>query len=345
MIRLDSHSLLKGVRKALFFVKNFTAYAVPRAVFRAYCKRCMDSLSADERAMAEDRARYYVRLPRDARVGEKAESHGNVPHPAKSGGKCVMLEDYKFPFGKKHKMSAYFFDLYATVKYFNPKFRMSYAFDDVNWEEDTPTITKSRPVTDGPTMNAIAKLNKERHFRFVNDTLAFTDKKDMLVMRNFVLEQPHRTRFLEMYHDHPLCDIGQINPCDGGTDYQKDFMPVVRQLEYKFICCIEGNDVATNLKWVMSSNSVAVMAKPKMETWFMEGRLEGGMHFIEIKDDYSDLEEKLRYYIAHPDEAQRIIDNAHRWVEQFKNRRMEFHTQLRAMEEYFRQTGQLKIKK
>ena len=41
----------------------------------------------------------------------------------------------------------------------------------------------------------------------------------------------------------------------------------------------------------MSSNSVAVMPRPKYESWFMEGRLQPGVHYIEIKDDYSDLED------------------------------------------------------
>ncbi|GIR91542.1 MAG: hypothetical protein CM15mP92_0060 [Halieaceae bacterium] len=67
-------------------------------------------------------------------------------------------------------------------------------------------------------------------------------------------------------------------------------------LKHKFILCIEGNDVASNLKWVMSSNSVAVMPKPKYESWFMEGKLIPNYHYILIKDDYSDLEEKLNYY-------------------------------------------------
>ena len=33
-------------------------------------------------------------------------------------------------------------------------------------------------------------------------------------------------------------------------------------LDYKFIMALEGNDVASNLKWVMSSNSIAVMTRP-----------------------------------------------------------------------------------
>ena len=59
--------------------------------------------------------------------------------------------------------------------------------------------------------------------------------------------------------------------------------------------------MASNLKWVMSSNSVAVMPRPRYETWFMEGSLVPGYHYIEIKTDFSDLIEKMEYYNAHPD--------------------------------------------
>jgi len=72
-------------------------------------------------------------------------------------------------------------------------------------------------------------------------------------------------------------------------------MTIDEQLEYKFILSLEGNDVATNLKWIMSSNSLAFMPRPKYETWFMEGNLVPNHHYILIKDDYSDLEERLKY--------------------------------------------------
>ena len=41
--------------------------------------------------------------------------------------------------------------------------------------------------------------------------------------------------------------------------------------------------------------------------------------YIEIKDDYSDLEEKLEYYIKHTDEALEIIHNAHKFIDEFKD--------------------------
>ena len=96
-------------------------------------------------------------------------------------------------------------------------------------------------------------------------------------------------------------------------------MTINEQLHYKFILCLEGNDVASNLKWVMSSNSIAVMPKPKFETWFMEGILVADHHYILIKDDYSDLEEKLNFYIENPKKASSIIENAHKHVSQFQD--------------------------
>ena len=112
-------------------------------------------------------------------------------------------------------------------------------------------------------------------------------------------------------------------------------------LKYKFVMTLEGNDVASNLKWVMSSNSLAVMPRPKYETWFMEGTLVPGYHYVEIRDDFSDLPEKMAYYAAHPEEAERIAAHAHEYIAQFRNKRRERIISLLVLEKYFRMTGQL----
>lgn len=90
----------------------------------------------------------------------------------------------------------------------------------------------------------------------------------------------------------------------------------------------------------MSSNSLAVMPKPTYETWFMEGTLIPNYHYVCIKDDYSDLEERLTYYINHPDEAQAIIDHAHEYVAQFRNKKREDLLSLLVLKKYFERTGQ-----
>ena len=113
------------------------------------------------------------------------------------------------------------------------------------------------------------------------------------------------------------------------------------QLEYKFIVCLEGNDVASNLKWVMNSNSIAVMPPPRHETWFMEGRLLPDVHYIAIKPDFSDVEQRVSYFLSHPDEARRILENAHRWTRQFKDTRTERMLSVAVMYNYLVRTGQL----
>ncbi|WP_036830286.1 glycosyl transferase family 90, partial [Photobacterium sanctipauli] len=100
-------------------------------------------------------------------------------------------------------------------------------------------------------------------------------------------------------------------------------------------------DVATNLKWAMSSNSLCVMPKPKYETWFMEGTLKAGVHYIEVADDYSDLEEKLSYYIAHTQKAQKIITNANEYVAQFKNKEREDLISFLVLKKYFELSDQV----
>ena len=116
-------------------------------------------------------------------------------------------------------------------------------------------------------------------------------------------------------------------------------MTYKEQLQYKFILCLEGNDVASNLKWVMSSNSIAVMPKPKYETWFMEGLLIEDQHYIIIKDDYSDLETKLKFFLDHPQKAKLIVENANRHVNQFKDQKKEDLLSFMVLNKYFNKTN------
>jgi hypothetical protein len=99
--------------------------------------------------------------------------------------------------------------------------------------------------------------------------------------------------------------------------------------------------VATNLKWVMSSNSLAVMPCPRYETWFMEGKLVPNYHYVEIKEDYSDLEDRLIYYIYHIEESFQIIENAHQYIAQFQDKKREDLISLLTLQKYFKQTKQL----
>lgn len=323
-------NLGKGWRKVWFYAGNFVQYAVPNYWFRVRLNRILHSLPEADRVEADRRVDYYNRV---------AAGRGCVAQ-----GVGTSVADFKYPRKKKHKFVTYFFDLYKCVRYFDVRLRFAYEFGDVTEEPVVPSFVKSRRITAAsePTNAVILKLNSVRHFYFVKDKIPFAKKKDMLVSRNIV-RQPQRRQLLEMYHGNPMFDIGQINSDSNGEhpEWVKPYMTIPEQLEYKFICCIEGNDVATNLKWVMSSNSLAVMPRPKYETWFMEGKLIGDYHYVLINDDYSDLEEKMNYYISHPDEAEAIISHAHEYVAKFADKKVERYVSLKVVQRYFERTNQL----
>lgn len=239
------------------------------------------------------------------------------------------------------KKKTYFFDLLKYLKYFDKKFQISYLFGDITHVPTTPTIVKSRPIEGENANSILMKLNSVRHFIFVNDTLEFEEKKDQVVWRGKCYV-PHRVEFVKHFYQHPLCDIGQTNTKgDLSVAWQKNKLSLQEQLKYKFVLAIEGNDVASNLKWAMSSNSLVMMTQPKYETWFMEGLLKANIHYVLLKNDYSDFEEKIEHYIKHPQQAKEIINNAHKHVEQFLNQTNEDIISLHVLDKYFKNSGQI----
>ncbi len=238
--------------------------------------------------------------------------------------------------------SVYFFDAYEFTRYFPQQLKCNYIPGDITQLPSVPSILKSRPLSEKNQNGVLFKLNKIRHFIFLNDKIPFEKKRDAVIFRGKVEGKPNRIKFMEMYFNNPLCDLGDISRSgDVPQEWKTEKKTLCEHLEYKFIMSLEGVDVASNLKWIMSSNSIAVMPKPCHETWFMEGTLIPGYHYIEIKPDFSDLEERLNYYIQHPQEARKIIKNAQRYVEQFKDKKREKLISLLVLQKYFKQTDQL----
>lgn len=241
------------------------------------------------------------------------------------------IADYGIP----KKIRVYYFDSKYYLKHFSPDLRFELLPGDITEVPCIPTIVKSRPIIDSNQNSILLNLDKCRHFNFLIDTIAFSDKKKLLVGRSG-FSQPHRAKFYDMYANHKMCDLKKAT-----RKSDVDYLNIEGHLEYKYILALEGNDVATNLKWIMSSNSIAVMPKPKYETWFMEGSLIPDYHYICIKDDYSDLEEKLTYYNSNLHLAKEIIQNAHHYIDQFRDKKKEKAISLLVLKKYFEQTNQM----
>ncbi|ANI88123.1 lipopolysaccharide biosynthesis protein [Arachidicoccus ginsenosidimutans] len=309
--------------KILYYAQNYFRQIIPAGYYQPKLKAILDSfnlLDDDNKKKILARVNYYNKLEKTTNLSA-----------------AQKLSDLSLKAFTKDGHRSYYFDFYEYGRYFNQDLKGHFLFGDITKIPDEPAIVKSRPVAGFNENSILFKLNKMRHFMFVkNDKKQFAEKKSLLVWRgNVNLKQPHRIRFMERYFGHPMCNIGKVNDNQLNAEWKVGRMTIDEQLEYKFILSLEGNDVATNLKWIMSSNSLAVMPKPKFETWFMEGMLVPDKHYVLINDDFSDLEEKLNYYINHPIDAEEIIKNANNFIAQFKNKRMENLISLMVLDKYF----------
>ena len=312
--------------KMKFFAKAYLQQCVPAWVKRLSLKKKLQLLEkCDDRDYIMKRVDYYCKLSPSTPYNRELFNQ-----------KAVAIQEQPMIQPK-----VYYFDAMEIARYFDQQLRWILKSGDVADLQPVPTILKSRPVGDDNDCSVILKLNRVRHFLFVDDKTAWRDKKNIAIFRGDVGNpkdgnvKPNRKLFMERWFGHPLVDAASTDRIEDHPEWQREKMTIGEHLDYKFIMSLEGNDVASNLKWVMSSNSIAVTPHLKCETWFMEGTLIANYHFIEVKADFSDLEERLNYYIEHPEEAEAIIRHAHEYVAQFKDTKREKLISLLVLKKYF----------
>lgn len=305
--------------RPLYYLRNLVRYyLLPDLLYRRRLAKVLAQLDVrkDQKNIL-DRVNYYNKL-----------------QPGQSTPAALMpLADHKFGKGMR---STYFFDTYEYTRWFSKRLLWHCVSGDVITVPGIPSILKSRPIGEENANSVLLNLDKTRHFVFLRDDIPFRGKEDRAIFRLAITGKPHRVRFMQMYYGSPICEAGIICPTpEFPPEWTRPKITLYDQLGYKFILAIEDNDVATNLKWIMSTNSVAVMPRPTYETWFMEGRLIPDYHYIEIKSDYSDLEERLRYYIEYPEKAEAIIAHAHEYIAQFLDLSRERLISLLVLQKYF----------
>ncbi len=306
---------------------------------RKHILKLYDKLDSKEKAYIDSRVNYYCKIPNIIVVADINEQQpsGHAPY------KVSTLREHSF--FNKIGNTVYFFDTYEYTRYFPQHLKWLHLVGDVFYKLPSPAITKSRiiPAEEEFSNEIIINQDKVRHFCFIKDPFQWEEKKTCVLFRGACHGKPRRELFLRTFINNPLFDIKDTahdssNPPEWRQEKE---LTLYDHLKYRYIMALEGNDVASNLKWVMSSNSIAVMPKPTCETWFMEGKLIPNYHYIEIRDDYSDLLERITYYETHPEEAKNIIQHAHEWCSQFFNKDREDMISVLVLQKYFKASGQL----
>lgn len=185
----------------------------------------------------------------------------------------------------------------------------------------------------------IFKLNTDRHFKDMlelKDKIPFDKKKTKLLWRGtstgygFNNNIPYRTvsrsTLIEKWGNKvsSLMDIALVHE-------NNNRISIKEMLKYKYLLSVEGNDVASNLKWIMASNSVLFMPRPQITSWFMEDQLIPWYHYIPVNDDFSDLEILIKWANDHPLQCKKIINHCHDFVDIFKNNQNEIYLQKKIL--------------
>jgi hypothetical protein len=310
-------TISRTAAKLFYYARNAARDAAPQAMFRGRlaARLAQARLSGET---VRKRLNYYNKL-----------TTSFVPSPA-------AIPAGKVPFSA----SMYYYDLKEFARYFDPGLRIDLEFGDVIGVPEIPRIVKDRPIVDGNENGVLMKLNKFRHFHMPPDSQPFAAKRPIVVWRGH-FNNPIRMRFMEAVGSLPIVDAGSPKP-DAPDQYRKPFLSIDEQRRYRYIVSLEGNDVATNLKWIMSSNSLCLMPPPTYETWFEEARIEPNVHYVPLAPDFSDLADKVAYFENHPSEAQRITAAANAYCRQFGSERDEQAISLLVLYKYFVLSGQIK---
>lgn len=304
---------------------RITDHFVDHQGMRPYCEDAVEILSFARHITQQEtnHIRRYLKatsanqgLPILAQFGDEPTSH---------------LQHIKVPYFKKFRTRVDLTELYRVTM--PPE---AGRIDDPDSQQCTSTRPRMFSKGDDPVYSPILwVLRRTRHFGGLSqipamDT-AWEAKEDKAVWRGTLtgiraISVNHsdyvncmkmlRCRVAYKYDQSSLVDAGlahkwpQFPATINGRSLVKGFLSVSEQLRCKAIIILEGNDVATGLKWALLSRSVVMMPPPTVTSWLMEEILEPWVHYIPLDKDGSNAEERVQWMIDNDEKTRKIAERA-----------------------------------
>ena len=310
---------------------------------------------------AEQRIKYYLGKERNMPVVVRYSSLKESDKPLR-----YCYHDFQgspFPKGK----TTYYQDMTRAIHYLPTFYKTSFLFYPHDRVEGftVPTLVKSRPIH-GYDESILFNMNYIRHFSDVYNVedidIPYHQKKNILVWRgsdtgygfgnNIPFRPVSRQTLVEQYYDYQghEIDVGlssvSVNkqkhslltttPPSSFQKYVKPKMNIKDMLQHKFILSVEGNDVATNMKWILCSNSVAFCPPFTINSWILEEHLHPWQHYIPVRHDFMDLPEKVEWAMNHPTQCEGILEEAHKYMAPFFDMKQENKIMSTILEGYAR---------
>jgi len=231
-----------------------------------------------------------------------------------------------------------------------------YLHGDIGCIESEITLCKNR--CDGNNSSVLLRcLNFHRHWSLYYNKpidIPFENKLDKIFWRGtttgfycyndfgeIITRGGNRFQLIENWFDkNKDIDIGfsfihRYWLEDKYSKYVKGICNPEEFLKHKYILSIEGNDKDSGINWKLNSNSLVLMPKPRVTSWLMETTLVPYFHYILLRDDFSDLEQKLIWCNNNQDKCKEIIKNANAFMHQFHNNDLEQKIEEAVINKYF----------
>jgi len=254
---------------------------------------------------------------------------------------------HKFPFRKLRSLPYYekyrnlltlsdFISIFRSAPESAQKADYLFYHGEKELDDDKPYIRKARKTNDANSV--IFKLSTIRHFlpclTAQKSDIEWDRKNGNIIWRGATTSAKFRNTFVFKYHDKFDIGFSSIKQFPDLTKYQKETLSIKEQLEYKFIVSLEGYDLASNLKWILHSNSVPVMPKPTWESWIMESKLEPYVHYLPLNDQLDNLEELMLWAKNNDEECYKIAQNGKAYMAQFFDQKREKEIQEKLLVKY-----------
>ncbi len=222
-----------------------------------------------------------------------------------------------------------------------------------------PTLTKSANIAEWLSNRCILPLTRNRHWDVIKKVDGsdrnFHEKDDKLVWRGATTGTFRSKNGLDEYSSRYFVakrkelsskyDIGftfiSLTEKDKSdiesADLQgllKNRLDIRQQLQSKYLLSLEGNDVASGLKWMLYSRSVVIMPKPRCESWHLERFLSPFRHYVPVKQDLSDIDEVYQWCLNNTSKCEEIAMNGRAFIVSLLNEAREDRLARRVVDEY-----------
>ena len=286
---------------------------------------------------AEDRINFYYG---DFPYGNTPPE---LPEVVKHDVAFLSSQDYSlFTGGYKEDI-----DEYLALRS-NPNNHLWFHCGDSSYKlQPYPVIVKARDSHNPNANGVICAINRKRHWEFVPLAAVHPDlqvdwhqKISMPVWRGVstsLKHDYHRGHLVTQYSKKYDFGFSNIVEKQAYLDvfekynleaYVKPPLSIKQLLHYKYIVAIDGNDKASSINWILASTSVPIMPKPRFHSYLCEPWLEPNVHYVEVKRDFSDLEEKIEWCQNNDKLCQEIAANGKAFIlDNFSDREREFKIQ------------------